>query len=866
MRTAVTLTVTVSIALLPSAASSTVREPNGVNVPVAAPANEISLQRYFDSQGEAINALTDASTEPGVFLPLCDFQATLVLSQAENSAGFDWYNVPASATAAPTAIYPIGPATFTVGQTISGAVIRGSANYAGGLVGFVLMESGQPVYTSEYKRNVYCSACATPDYWKMALVYRSTAFPNSYYVAFEDGAGADRGSWYGNDGDFNDKVFRISGVTCNGGAVACSTGMPGVCANGVTECQAGGSVVCKPLIKPSKELCDNLDNDCNGQVDDGSNLCPAGEVCSKGVCVHPCDDGEFKCLVGLRCDTDGLCKDPRCIGVDCPSGQVCAGGTCVGGCQGVICPAGQDCQLGVCTDPCAGVSCASSVCEKGACVPSCQCRGGCAATQACAADGHCVDSGCESMTCAAGSVCRRGVCVDACDGAICPRGGACRDGACTPPSIDPTGSGGASGAGRGGAGGFLLPPPARGGAGGTAASIGASGAGGSTGGVAAGGGSGGMAGARARGRGGTIGCGCTTGGAPGGIGITLVMLLVVLAGRRRRSRRPPSAFERSGVALQVVAAIAFAFQVAGCAASERGGDNAGTAGVGGIGGAGSGGVSAGGGSGVTGAAGGLVTGTAGTGAGERGGNTGASGVGAGAGGRGGGTAGSGAGGGAGASGASGAGGGASSACDPFSNAGCTAGTKCTVLQTPVTFSLGCGSKAGKTAGATCTQTASGQMQTGDDCADGLACIALQGETTPTCRQFCMTSGATRACPASMTCSLLITNLPGTSFCRPTTSCTLLPQTGCPTGQGCYLVSTGSTCAPAGRATPGSGCTAANDCAPGSTCITTNGVSSCASFCSLAAGGPPACAASGTGGASCMPTPGTPPEPSTGICR
>jgi len=188
-----------------------------------------------------------------------------------------------------------------------------------------------------------------------------------------------------------------------------------------------------------------------------------------------------------------------------------------------------------------------------------------------------------------------------------------------------------------------------------------------------------------------------------------------------------------------------------------------------------------------------------------------------------------------------------------------------VLQTPTSFSLGCGSKGAKAAGATCTQAASGQMQTGDDCTDGLACIALQGEATPTCRQFCTANGGSAVCPAAMTCSLPITNLPGTSFCRASPSCALLPQSGCPTGQACYLVPTGATCGSAGHAAPGATCASANDCAPGSTCITTNGVSTCASFCSLT-GGTPACAATGTGGATCTAPPGTPPEPGTGICR
>ncbi len=47
----------------------------------------------------------------------------------------------------------------------------------------------------------------------------------------------------------------------------CETGELGVCAEGSEQCQ-GGSVVCVPDIPASPEICDGLDNDCNGEVDD----------------------------------------------------------------------------------------------------------------------------------------------------------------------------------------------------------------------------------------------------------------------------------------------------------------------------------------------------------------------------------------------------------------------------------------------------------------------------------------------------------------------------------------------------------------------------------------------------------------------
>jgi MYXO-CTERM domain-containing protein len=393
---------------------------------------------------------------PGVFAPQCDFSATLVLSQSGAQAGIAWYNVPQSPTEAPANVYTIVPAGTAVGQTITSADILSDPNYSKGLIGFVLLKNGTRAYYSEYMRNVLCTGCTTPGYWKMALSYNSKKLPSTYYLAFEDWEGADANSWQGNDGDFNDKVFRISGVTCVGGGEACDTTKLGVCANGLTECQPGGELACRPQISASAEKCDNLDNDCNGQIDDGEGLCDAGLVCDHGNCVPPCRGGEFACAAGLTCNDAGLCVDPACAGVTCEAGTVCSGGKCVGGCEGVVCPSGQECQLGRCVDPCAGVSCdAGKVCEKGICLASCQCRP-CAAGNVCAASGHCVAAGCEAATCGAGQACSAGACVDSCQGAVCPGGAACHDGQCDPlvPGVTTMGSAGSSAGGDGSGGGL----------------------------------------------------------------------------------------------------------------------------------------------------------------------------------------------------------------------------------------------------------------------------------------------------------------------------------------------------------------------------------------------------------------------------
>jgi hypothetical protein len=48
----------------------------------------------------------------------------------------------------------------------------------------------------------------------------------------------------------------------------CATGQPGICARGELAC-LDGQVVCLPDQQPQPEICDRQDNDCNGTLDDG---------------------------------------------------------------------------------------------------------------------------------------------------------------------------------------------------------------------------------------------------------------------------------------------------------------------------------------------------------------------------------------------------------------------------------------------------------------------------------------------------------------------------------------------------------------------------------------------------------------------
>jgi hypothetical protein len=226
-------------------------------------------------------------------------------------------------------------------------------------------------------------------------------------------------------------LVRGGAIMCPAAGQACSTGLQGVCAAGTTECTTGGTT-CHQLTQPSAEVCNGLDDNCNGKVDDGA-TCPNGQVCSRGRCVPTCSaSGEAfePCPSPLVCSSTGVCVEPDCLNVTCADGGVCSDGTCKGPCVGIVCPAPTVCREGTCVDPCAGLTCQSGqVCDDGVCVASCSCAG-CSATETCTTSGLCVVKACAELSCSGGDVCDGGACVDPCKGAVCPAGQTCTKGAC----------------------------------------------------------------------------------------------------------------------------------------------------------------------------------------------------------------------------------------------------------------------------------------------------------------------------------------------------------------------------------------------------------------------------------------------------
>lgn len=65
-----------------------------------------------------------------------------------------------------------------------------------------------------------------------------------------------------------DAFGACQGPDPDGGNRVCETGEDGVCNDGRVRC-VNGCTACRRLIEPSPEVCDDLDNDCNAETDEG---------------------------------------------------------------------------------------------------------------------------------------------------------------------------------------------------------------------------------------------------------------------------------------------------------------------------------------------------------------------------------------------------------------------------------------------------------------------------------------------------------------------------------------------------------------------------------------------------------------------
>jgi hypothetical protein len=103
------------------------------------------------------------------------------------------------------------------------------------------------------------------------------------------------------DEDFS--VTLLNGSTVQGAGNSCGVG---ACDKGTTQCSGLGAIVCSTesgsSSKVTQETCDNKDNDCDGQTDDGLNSNSSDCTCNltKGVCnpntvIAVCSQGKYTC-------------------------------------------------------------------------------------------------------------------------------------------------------------------------------------------------------------------------------------------------------------------------------------------------------------------------------------------------------------------------------------------------------------------------------------------------------------------------------------------------------------------------------------------------------------------------------------------
>jgi len=147
----------------------------------------------------------------------------------------------------------------------------------------------------------------------------------------------------------------------------------GTC-QGFRKCEEEGLSECD-AAEPSEDVCDGLDNDCDGPADEET--CDDDNPCTEDICngEEGCSHASLdllECTDGDLCTTGDHCEEGMCVGnpVVCDDGNPCTDDYCdeTGACSSEanheLCDDGNPCTLG-------------DVCDEGACIGtpiSCDCQ------------------------------------------------------------------------------------------------------------------------------------------------------------------------------------------------------------------------------------------------------------------------------------------------------------------------------------------------------------------------------------------------------------------------------------------------------------------------------------------------------------
>ncbi|MEP6652587.1 MAG: hypothetical protein ABJA82_04475, partial [Myxococcales bacterium] len=264
----------VSLVLDTGESGAVVSQPTGEMMPTPAPmsdvdkatsrgfaADTVTLEGLFKYRMEALNPVQDAHTMPGTFSPKCEFTGQLLLHGGACHVALGWYNVtPGSTTPPPpTEIYELVPAQLPkcppppavinplqacaddndfapLADTVTTLApqhrwnapvfratnIRNDPRYKGGLIGFAMFRGQDQCTQAKFSQaELNTKSPAMPPTngapWVTVLIYQSVQDPTGYYIAFEDLPIKTTWKDSGNDGDFNDFVYFVTGVNCEGG-------------------------------------------------------------------------------------------------------------------------------------------------------------------------------------------------------------------------------------------------------------------------------------------------------------------------------------------------------------------------------------------------------------------------------------------------------------------------------------------------------------------------------------------------------------------------------------------------------------------------------------------------------------------------